>query len=1058
MKKMYRIVLAFLIVFSIPIIIWFIQPKKQVKVAVIDKSITTENTGDTGLEWLLNYNKVTDLNEESFEMVEDSYGHLVGKEENPSGMPENYQDYDLVYLANTAGIEGQDNRGFTTSEWKDIIDWTLSDKDTTLLAEFNSFGPESEPAVVESASQMIEGDISDWIGRFSSELNYEENPDLPNWLLDNYQGDWSYEGPGLILYNQVTNEVVILPQDQYLAEDFKQLAVDFSQEMQDLADLPDQVNYFNWFNIVDARNDDLVLAHYYLPLNEAGKDKFEEMGLPLELPAILKGHTENDRFIYFTGAFSYLPKKPYIYQAKGLAKSYQVLEAGQNNAFYWQVFVPLMTQLVRETNDEKIAIAEESKSDQDPDQEITYHARVGEDKLEILDDAQFKPLTLKGVDIGMADPGSFPGDAAITKEEYFTWFEQIGEMNANAIRVYTIHPPAFYEALLEYNQNHEDPIYLFHGTWINEEILVDTGNAFDDMNLDNFRTEAINAVDVVHGNAMIEHVAGHASGHYSADVSDYLIGWIIGIEWDPDMVVSTNEINQDVGQYEGENFKTEDANPFEHWLAREMDFLASYQIEHYHKKYPMAFTNWVTTDPLAHPSDATDKEDLVSVNPDHVKAIGEMEEVGHFGSYHVYPYYPDFIKDAVPYREYVDHRGEQNNYAGYLNDLQDFHDLPILISEFGIPASRGLTHRGANNKNQGGHSEAEQAELLVDLFEDIIHEGYMGGLVFTWQDEWFKRTWNTMDYDNPNRRPFWSNVQTSEQRFGVLGFDPEKITIDGNDEDWKDVPVNQEKEGLGQLKIDQDESYLYLNFNYDQGMNASKITFLIDTLPNQGNQQINHLTGSPSLKENGLEFMINIDLSEAQESRLLVDTSYDYHTYLYGYLNDMIELSEPMPSTSQGDFTSLKYALNREYWIPDQEVLVPFEDYETGRLRPGNSDRQSPDFNSLTDYHINDDEGIIEVRIPWLLINASDPSRKEFLNQFNIDGEEGERFAKVEDIKVGTLALSADNDILDSIQNIEDNEIEALSSYTWENWEVPNSRPYLKQAYYDLADLFEAVE
>ena len=152
MKKMYRIVLAFLIVFSIPIIIWFIQPKKQVKVAVIDKSITTENTGDTGLEWLLNYNKVTDLNEESFEMVEDSYGHLVGKEENPSGMPANYQDYDLVYLANTAGIEGQDNRGLTTSEWKDIIDWTLSDKDTTLLAEFNSFGPESEPAVVESAS------------------------------------------------------------------------------------------------------------------------------------------------------------------------------------------------------------------------------------------------------------------------------------------------------------------------------------------------------------------------------------------------------------------------------------------------------------------------------------------------------------------------------------------------------------------------------------------------------------------------------------------------------------------------------------------------------------------------------------------------------------------------------------------------------------------------------------------------------------------------------------------------------------------------------------------
>ncbi|MRH43354.1 hypothetical protein GH741_11760 [Aquibacillus halophilus] len=53
-------------------------------------------------------------------------------------------------------------------------------------------------------------------------------------------------------------------------------------------------------------------------------------------------------------------------------------------------------------------------------------------------------MTIKGVNIGMAKPGHFPGEVAITEEEYYRWFKLIGEMNANTIRVYTIHPPGFY--------------------------------------------------------------------------------------------------------------------------------------------------------------------------------------------------------------------------------------------------------------------------------------------------------------------------------------------------------------------------------------------------------------------------------------------------------------------------------------------------------------------------------------------------------------------------------------------------------------------------------------
>ena len=55
--------------------------------------------------------------------------------------------------------------------------------------------------------------------------------------------------------------------------------------------------------------------------------------------------------------------------------------------------------------------------------------------------------------------------------------------------------------------------------------------------------------------------------------------------------------------------------------------------------------------------------------------------------------------------------------------------------------------------------------MIQMMYEEIIEEGMLGGLVFTWQDEWFKRTRNTMDYDNPDQRLFWSNAQTNEQQF-----------------------------------------------------------------------------------------------------------------------------------------------------------------------------------------------------------------------------------------------------------------------------------------------------
>ena len=86
--------------------------------------------------------------------------------------------------------------------------------------------------------------------------------------------------------------------------------------------------------------------------------------------------------------------------------------------------------------------------------------KSGDEYLQVYRNGVWEDLLIKGVNMGIAKPGSFPGETKITKQEYARWFDQISDMNANALRVYTIHPPAFYEALYEHNRFRENPIYL----------------------------------------------------------------------------------------------------------------------------------------------------------------------------------------------------------------------------------------------------------------------------------------------------------------------------------------------------------------------------------------------------------------------------------------------------------------------------------------------------------------------------------------------------------------------------------------------------------------------
>ncbi|QFG00238.1 hypothetical protein PB01_16270 [Psychrobacillus glaciei] len=1054
----------------LPWIVWLLSDEKQLHVAVLNKTVPEGDiSGHQGFYWLLNYMKIKDNTNKSYNSKLDYFGLSFAngtyKEEK---LPSDLSDFDLINIIDTYGVDKENvSSGMTDEEWTSIQS-SNEDNDTTLVMEYNSVSAPTNDRVREKATNYLGVKQTGWIAKYTTSLAKKDG-EVPTWVLNDYKNthnsDWTFEGEGIIFHQELTGKVEVLSvnagtlNEQGLHFHMTNLGEkDFSLSKNHL--------YTDWFDIVVPNDGADVLAEFKLDTTSEGEKIIQKIGLLSEVPAIVRKRQTLANSYYFTGSFSNVEKVPSLYKYKGFTKirewsTVDFLFPG--DSFYWQVYVPIMKSILHEveTNSGKREQKDKTVATLKTKEGLMYNTRINENKFEVYRNDKWESITIKGVNLGMGKPGAFPGEAAISREEYARWFEYIGKMNANAIRVYTLHPPAFYKALKHYNETHENPIYVFHGVWIDEAPLEETLDAYTPAITKEFQHEYKQMVDVIHGKAEVPTKVGHAHGTYDTDISPYVIGWMIGIEWYPIMVDNMKTEYANLPQYKGNYIETNEAEGFEIWLAEQMDTLMTYEAQQYKWTRPMSFTNWVSTDNIDQPAEPLEQEDLASVDPNHMHIKEGLELPGLFASYHVYPYYPDFLNLDEKYTEYIDQRGNKNNYAGYLHDLRSHHSMPILIAEFGIPASRGITHLNQFGWNQGGHSEKEQGKILASLYEDILAEDMMGGLVFSWQDEWFKRTWNTTDLDDPDRRPFWSNLQTNEQNFGLLSFNTLKIKLDGKVNDWKGIdPIYQSTDGpIQSVYITNDEAYLYLRIdkkssNKDEDwFKNNKVNILFDISPKSGSSTINE---NPLIQTDRpvIDFWANIQ--DKTKANLLVDSYYDPYLYQYGHVLNMLPGKESIPTTNSGVFNPIRYALNKGVVRPDTGQVIPFEGYETGKLVLGNGNPKDSNYNSLSDYFADEKSGVFEMRIPWLLLNIKDPSSKEVLPDMYKDGLEGN--VEVKDIGVAFVFESEEG--VTSFPDRKNNKIEAdkMARYNWEKWTSPYSKERLKQSYFILQQEFKMIK
>lgn len=706
--------------------------------------------------------------------------------------------------------------------------------------------------------------------------------------------------------------------------------------------------------------------------------------------------------------------------------------------------------------------------------------RTGEKYFEVYNGEKWSELTVKGVNIGTSLPGRWYTQFPASRELYRNWLVEIAAMNANTVRLYTLLDPAFYAVFFEYNNNPEnEPLWLIQEIWPHDEV---PGLNFHDQNYRTTYLEEITLViDALHGNADIPSRPYRAYGNYSVDVSPYLLGVLIGRELEPEEVTATNQANPGLNSFTGDYVLAgAGSSPTEAWLAEMCDRVMQHSQRAYNRQYPVGFVSWPTLDPLTHPTeweaDGTPGYNDREVVDPRIFVIGPLNKAGFFGAYHIYPNYPDFMNNEPSFAEYEDEEGTFR-YKGYLNQFISIHPpYPALVAEFGISTSLNTAHLNPDGLHHGSLSEKEQGALIVRMMRSILEENYAGGIIFEWTDEWAKKTWNSEPFMVPwERQVLWQNAMCPEQNYGILAVKPEKRHAESLYQTWLDISFEDVFNRLGansdsfgkisSIELGADEAFFYIAVTVNTGESGQEnafpwdelgLTVGIDTGFREAGEFLLPLTGLPELPT-GVVFLLHI--ASPEEAELLAVPSYNRGELAFA----------PRPS-SGANFTRIETLVNRERITADGRIFPALYTDES-RLNYGRFNPDDPDYNSTAHWYVETETNRIIVRLPWMLLNVSDPSKGSILydsgiytglperDELGYQQTEGFFLYTATYSKTGTSGKLNDRPlVIDFEPRLDDSFNETIEPFLWPGWEEPLYQFRLKESYHIIAEYFSLVE
>ena len=660
-------------------------------------------------------------------------------------------------------------------------------------------------------------------------------------------------------------------------------------------------------------------------------------------------------------------------------------------------------------------------------QNNTYFVKTDKESIYISKDNKWQKFNIVGVNLNSIKPGNFSNDKVITEEEYLNWITIIDNMGANCIKVPDIMDNNFYNALYKFNEDKKDPIYVIQGIYFDEVDLKNGKDIQSEEIEEKFKKHIKLIIDSIHGNSfdLNEDIKNE---YYNTDISDYLIGYTLGIEFARNDLIHTELINNK-DSYNGKYFYTNnDASSFESYIAKMADYLVEYEYKQYKEQKLVGFIGSSNNYKELNSSNQNEDNSIKDyINPNNINSKGKLK-TGIFASYNLYPSYTNMNEN-------------QDNIEEYVNELKNTHKIPIIIGEYGVPSSRNSADFNTDT-NKGYINEQEQGEILVDTYRTINDANIAGSFIFELQDSWQRTSWNTKELKILDRAPYWSDAQDYSQNFGLIAFDPgqanSKLYPDEKIDEWDNKNIINKNDDIS-LSMKSDEKYLYFMLKSENTINLDKqdIYVYLDITPNSGSTKSSQLNLN---FDKPVDFIIEI--KDRENAKVLVHEYYNYFSLNqnkkeYQKRPDLISVQSDMD-----EFSPIYIETSPRMYVEDLKKIVESKKIETGKLVHGNSNPLNENYNSASDFYVGND--YVEIRVPWSLLNFMDPSTKQIMD--DIYKYFSSKPMTINEINVG-VTIKENEEIKEKLDS---------TKFKLNSWIKPNYHQRLKKSYYIIKDELNA--
>jgi hypothetical protein len=380
MTKKQLLLGALIFIFFLPLwmwLAWLFTPNTKLVVAIIDKTVLTpEGQEHNSLNWILNNQRFTKTQKKGYQTDHDYFGFFPLQHEkykvkglerfSAAQLQQLSADADMVYVTDTYGIyKNEWYNGKGSTERSGILYGGMSANDITFLsnikarhkltvAEFNSIGSPTTPAVRTAFEKLFAMHWSGWTARYFDSFDTLRNKELPKWLTNSYKREhdqkWPFHKSGIAFVND-SDRVVILEEGTHLTDAVPHILT--SAYGQDKLGLPERMKYPFWFDvIIPGGTVNQVVSKFDISANASGRTELNKYGIPLNFPAVLMHRGTDYKFYYFSGDFCDNPINATTSYFKGIQYFkwlfYNQDDVIERNSFFWKFYQPLMQNILND--------------------------------------------------------------------------------------------------------------------------------------------------------------------------------------------------------------------------------------------------------------------------------------------------------------------------------------------------------------------------------------------------------------------------------------------------------------------------------------------------------------------------------------------------------------------------------------------------------------------------------------------------------------------------------------------------------------------------------------